>query len=611
MLILGLLSLFQVCLLPGLLLIRLFKSKRSFIHNLSMVFTLSLLANYVGVLLLTTFGLYRRSVSMAIFALELALLLWLYRGRVSFKLGEWLQAAAKWLVAELRNFAAKWRAYWPMLARVAEGQPRQGEDLRALLIGAFSFFGLLGAVLSLGWMSYLVIANIGTVFNAWDSWATWEPWSRDWYLNRYARETYEYPQLIPINWSITYRFIGSEVVKFFAKAIMPLFTLMSLLLIWDLGRRRKSFGFFLGVGLAFYAVMEFMAQYIGEGYVDLPVAALSLLVIYSLLVAQEAKDWASLKDTILLGSLASAAATVTKQQGAYIAVFYPILLYVLVLRDFKGPSRQEKWRWLLQSTLLAVVIVAPWYLYVADQIGAGGNISAIPYVTDGIYQGASLSERFIAAFTALKGFGYIYPLLLLALPWLDRTMRWLVLTIVVPFMLLWGFFLSYEYRNLAVDLPLTGMVAGVAIEQLLRKFEWGRLRRFVLPAILVIALAWASTVFTAEYLTKLQNDRQRDIFEPQINTEIYTHFANHEPGLVLSPYPVGWLPGLGDYWVNNLLLDYADYQDVLTRRADIAYVLIYDRAHPAIWADINAGLGTGAYLKIFREGEFTFIDLAP
>jgi len=612
MLILGLLSLFQVCLLPGLLLIRLFKSSRSYIHNLSMIFTLSLLANYAGVLILTTFQLYRRSISMAIFAGEIALFLWLYRGHFQFDLGAQVQRITSWLIAELRGFQDKWTLFWAMFARVAEGKAKKGEDLRAILIGAASFLGVSAAGISLLWMAYLVLANIGTVFNAWDAWATWEPWSLDWYLNRYARETYEYPQLIPINWSITYRFIGSEVVKFFAKAIMPLFTLMSLALIFDLGRRRNSFGYFLGVGIAFYAVLDFMGKYVGEGYVDLPVAALSLLVVYSLLVAQDAKDWQSLKEIILLGSLASAAATVTKQQGAYVAVLFPILIYFLVLKDFKGPSRQEKWRWLLQTTLLAIVIVAPWYLYIGDQIGAGVNPSAISYVTDEVYQGASLGERLQTAFVALKGFGYIFPLLLLALPWLDRTMRWLVITFVVPFMLLWALFLSYEYRNLAVDFVLTGMVAGVAIEQLLRKFHFKSIKRFVFPTLIAIGLLWASTIFTGDYLTKLQNDRQRDIFEPEINNELYTHFANQGgPGLVLSPYPVGWLPGLEEYWVNNRLLDVSDFQDVLQRRPEIEYVLIYDRADPAIWEVVSAGIESGEYEKLFREGEFTFVDLMP
>ena len=611
MLILGLLSLFQVLALPGLLIMQLFRRQRSFIHQASMVFALSLLSNYVGVLLLTTCSLYRRSVSMAIFAAEVGLFLWLYRGELRFDVGAWLRRAVKWTVGEVRGFGQKWNEFWAMFARVAEGQGKKGEDWRAVLIGAFSFIGVTGALVSIVWMVYLVFANIGTVFNAWDAWATWEPWSRDWYLNRYARETYEYPQLIPINWSITYRFIGSEVVKFFAKGFMPLFTLMSLVLIFDLGRRRKSFGYFLGVGIAFYAVIEFMAKYVGEGYVDLPVAALSLLTIYSVLVAQEAKDWKELKETILLGSLASAAATVTKQQGAYIAVFYPILIYVLVLRDFSGADRQEKWRWLLQSTLLAVLIVAPWYLYVSDQILAGNNPSAISYVTDEIYQGATLGERLRNAFVALGAFGWLYPLLLLALPWLDRTYRWLTVGIVVPFALLWGFFLSYEYRNLAVDLPLTGMVAGVAIEQLLRKFEWGRVKGYVMPAILVIALIWGSSIFTGEYLTKLQRDGERDIFEPEINNQIFTHFANHGAEKVLSPYPVGWLPGLDDYWVNNRLLDYADYQEVLERRDDIGYLLIYVRADPLIWEEVNAGIESGEYVKIFREGEFTFIDIKP
>jgi len=146
----------------------------------------------------------------------------------------------------------------------------------------------------------------------------------------------------------------------------------------------------------------------------------------------------------------------------------------------------------------------------------------------------------------------------------------------------------------------------------LRNFSFGRIKRYVLPALLLVALVWASFVYTGEHLTELQNERQRQIFEPAVNNQIYTYFANHGgPGDVLSPYPVGWLPGLQGYWVNDKLLDYEEYQRILENKPEIEYLLIYDRADPAIWAEVNANIETGDYVKLFREGEFTFVDLEP
>ena len=609
MLILGLLSVFQVTLLPGLLIIRLFKSKFGFIQKLSYIFMLSLLANYVGVFALTSLQLYRRSVSMGIFVLELAAFIWLYRSDFHFPFSEWIQQAAKYTLRTARNFRKAWQSFWAMLGRLAEGKPKAEDSLRALLISKLKAISVLVAVGSIAWMIYLLFANVGTVFNAWDAYATWEPWSMDWYLNRFARNTYEYPQLIPINWSITYRFTGSEVVKFFAKGMMPLFTLMTLLLIFDLGLRKKSFGYFLGVGISFYGIYEFMGKYIGEGYADLPVASLSFLVIYSLLVAQDVKDWQVLKETLLLGSLAAAAATVTKAPGAYMLVFFPILAYILILKNFKDAKRKEMWRWLIGNFLLSILIVAPWYVYAAGQIQSGDSLSAIPYVTEGIYAGANLWERLVASWIALKAFAYLLPFLLLALPFVEKSLRWIILTVILPYSVLWGMFLSYEYRNLAVAFPLIGMAAGVAIEGLIRKLDWNKAKRLIGTLLILLTLIWGISNFTGDYLVKLQNDRQRQIFEPAINIEIYTYFANQGPGVVLSSYPVGWLPGLQAYWENNPLNDFSEFQTILETRSDIQYLLISIQSNEAIWQDVSDKLESGDYEKIFSEADYTFFRL--
>src|SRR3990172_11279363 len=97
MLLLGVLSVLQLTLLPGLLLIRLFPGKRSLIQQFAYLFLLSLLANYGAVLLLVTVGLYLRPVVLALFALECAALAWLNRDQLKKVGGGWekkIKAAA-------------------------------------------------------------------------------------------------------------------------------------------------------------------------------------------------------------------------------------------------------------------------------------------------------------------------------------------------------------------------------------------------------------------------------------------------------------------------------------------------------------------------------------
>ncbi len=612
MFILGLLAVFQITLLPGLLILPLFKSHMTLVQKLAYAFALSLLANYVVVLLLTSFGLYRRSISMGILALELGLLFWLYRGKVNFSFSARLQQSSRSLIQALRKFKQNWADYWSLFSRVAEGNPKDGEGFRSLLIGAVAFISLPLALSSIGWAFYLLVDNIGTVFNAWDAWASWDPWALDWYYNQFARNTWEYPQLIPINWSITYRFIGSEAVKFFAKSIMPLFTLLMLLLTFDLGRKRKAYGYFLGVSISFYAIYEFTGKYIGEGYVDLPVAGLSFLAIYTLLIAQDAKDWKAKREWLILGSLVSAAAAVTKQPGLAILAAYPVLAYFIVLQELAELKQGEKIRHLAWTTALAFLIVLPWYVYTVIQIRAGSYSSNIQFVTQDIYAGASLWERLQTSWEALGVYAYLYIFLLLALPFLDKAFRWITIAIIIPYSLLWGMFLSYEYRNLAIAFPLMGMVVGVGIQEVLAKINLRRIRKAILPAILIVGLLWGASLFTGGTLTKLQNDRQRNIFEPEINNKLYTYFANHDgPGVVLSPYPVGWLPGLNKFWIHTRFADYEQYKNILEERDQIEYLLIFERADEAINNEVREKIESGEYERIFVEDEYMFVDLTP
>lgn len=615
MFLLGLLAVFQVTLLPGLLLIKLFKSKLSAIQWLSFVFVLSLLANYVGVLALTSMQLYRRSVSMGILLLEVIALFWLYRGSKNFSFSASVQKASRSILLSTRAFMQSWRDYWAMLGRVMDGKGKKDEDFRAIVIGKMAFLSLLLAAISLGWALYLLLANIGTVFNAWDAWASWDPWAYDWYRNRFARNTWEYPQLIPINWSITYRFIGTEVVKFFAKGIMPLFTLMMLALAFDLGRIRKAYGYYLGTAISFYAIYAFTGEYIGEGYVDLPVASLSFLAIVSLLFAQDAKDWAAKKEILILGSLVSAAAAVTKQPGLAILAAYPIMTYFLVLKDEKALSSKEKFWHLIWTSGMALIIVLPWYLYTVLLIRAGEFSSNIQYVITDIYEGASILERLQNSWTALGSYAYLYLLLLFTLPFMDRAFKWITLALVYPYSILWGMFLSYEFRNLAIVFPLMGIALGVGFQQWLAGVNIARIRKAILqlmPLMLLLGLLWGARTFTSHYLVKLQVDGERKIFNSEINRKLFIYFGNHGgPGVVLSPYPLGWLPGLNSFWVNTRFADYDAYQATLIETSEIEYLLIFDRADELIYSEVLRRIESGEYDRLFVEGEYMFVDLDP
>ncbi|MQC26602.1 MAG: hypothetical protein DWG76_04020 [Chloroflexi bacterium] len=606
---LGILGIFQMILLPGLLLIRLFPSRRSAIHNLVAVFTLSLLANYVAVLVLTALKLYLRGVVFGIFVVELVLLWRLYRGWFARPLGSLVADAAGALRKGVDGFSKGARDYWAMTRRVAEGKPKPGEDAGVLLAGALRLlFGAL-AVGCILWMAVLTVRNFGTVWNAWDAWASWDPWAVDWFYNKYAGNTWGYPQAIPISWSISYQFIGTESIKLFAKAIMPLFTLLTLLMLFDLGLRQKSFGYFLGVVVTFLGIVRFLAPYIGEGYVDLPVAAITFAAVYSLLVAMQTEDEATLRETLVLGSLFSATAGVVKQPGFYIMAFYPVLAYFLVLRP-RAEKVRDKITQLLKPLALGLLIVVPWYVYTVIKIQQGNYSSNIQYVTNDIYEGATLAQRFASALSSLDTFILVYFFVIAALLVMNRAQRWLTILVTLPYTALWAFYLSYEHRNLAIAFPLVGMAAGMGAQGLLERLNFERLRNWAAPLLVLAVLVGGSLIYTDATINRVQIDQQKAIFQPQVNRRLYAYFENRGgPETVISDYPVGWLPGLREYWVIDRFMDYEAYRERLQRNPDVGLLLISSGAKPEIYQDVLGRIESGEYDVQFTVGEYMLLRI--
>jgi hypothetical protein len=244
MLFLGILSVLQLIALPGLLLIRLFAGKRGAIQQALFVFMLSLLANYVAVFALVTVRLYLRPVVLALFVLEFAAVLWLYRstlvGTISLKdrrdqISNSVKLFGEWLSKDF---------------------------LKASL---YLFFTVI-AVVAILWVVWVWVANFNTVFQNWDAYASWDRWAIKWADNRIPGDTWEYPQLIPTAFSLPYKFIGTIAVKFFGKSIMPLFTLAIGLMLFDLGRKYRSFGYMLAAGFAIYTINLFLGEYIADAH---------------------------------------------------------------------------------------------------------------------------------------------------------------------------------------------------------------------------------------------------------------------------------------------------------------------------------------------------------
>jgi len=242
-----------------------------------------------------------------------------------------------------------------------------------LLVGGIFIFFIIMAFSSLWWIAKFWWNNLGSVFTMWDPVVHWNRLANEWFQNGIPLFTYLYPQLMPINFSIPYIFLGSSQILLFNTGYMPLFSIFILLIMLDLGLRYRRIGYFIGLVITRFILKKFYFLHIGEGYVDLPLAFFSLVSIYCLLIAEKEKRKDVMSHYLLLGAIFSAGASITKQTGLYIFALYPILAYFIVVRKYEGMEIKEKIKLLLIPSLVLLLMVLPGYIFAEINILSGVN----------------------------------------------------------------------------------------------------------------------------------------------------------------------------------------------------------------------------------------------
>jgi hypothetical protein len=595
MFILGMLAVFQITFLPGILIYKAFRNQKGIINSLVFTFGLSLIANYCGIFLLTALGLYTSTVVYTIFFIEIALALWLYRETLFSSLGNLGTNIVKRLTTTISNLEIK----------ISKDNPNQA--VANLLVGGVFVFFIIMAFSSLWWITKFWWNNIGSVFTMWDPVVQWNAWANAWFQNRIPLNTFLYPQLGPIIFSIPYIFLGSSQIQLFTTGFMPLFSIFILLIMLDLGLRYRRVGYFIGLVITRF----------GEGYVDLPLAFFSLVSIYCLLLAENEKRKDTMKQTLLLGAIFSAGASVTKQSGLYLFALYPILAYFIVLRKYEGMAFKEKVKLVLFPSLVLLIIVLPGYVFAQINTLSGINKSNAWGVFVKHYGGLDYLERIPVAFASLEKYAYLYLLLALMLPILSYSHRWIALSIVFPFTLIWSILLSYTHRNLSLAIPFLGLTVGVGLEESLNLFKklitrirLDRLKVVIIPIIFVLAVLGSGYYFADSVLVNQQVEEQRDIIFPSLNRQLYKFFPEGGPyDKIITRYPIRHLPGFENSQIRYRFETYEGYIAIREKYPDVKLLLIEKKADEQIFEELYQQIEMGNYKLIFEDHGYLFIQI--
>ncbi len=549
MLFWGILGLVQATLLPGLIILKLFRIRGGLIERGIYLFVLSLLSNYLTVFLLTALGIYTRPILVVLIFLEALALLVLYRDELHFPFSE----AAKKIGAALQDGSK------PFLSMIPSGNDA-GETLRFIL---WFVFGC-GAVSAILWGLHVWRLNFGTVFSGLDTLFSWNSYAEIWAQNRIPQIHGAYPQLVAVNWSLSYVLQGKGFVQLFNTLLPPVFFLLIFVMLFDLGFQKMETGFFIAAVIARYMMKKLMGDQIFNGYMDVPAAFMSLLVVYTLLKGAD-KDAAGRSQSALLALLFASGAAVTKQVGFLILVLTPFLIYSWLPDAWAATSRKSK-AW---AILGSVLIVVPWYLlcwFFSLSAGTPGE----EFVAAGVLRFNELyewSHKLFLARQELGKYAVVFLVSLAGLPLIPKRYRLPFFLCSWPLVLIWAAFFTYDARNLACALPFIAASAGFVIdrvfiffEDLLRRLHVGKVNIWI-PFVLLAAgiLAILGLFIPEDRLVETQRIRQRELFGKGLNEELlYGRLGEEQHAQeILTDYPAYFLSGYEDCCE---MVDFSDSQ---------------------------------------------------
>ena len=254
MLSLAIISGIQICFLPGYIIYRILVNETKKIdlwQGFIFSFALSLIANYLIVSSLAFFNLYTKRILFFVFFLELIVFFILCFIDRKYFYNKKKRKAIGLLADSLRDFFKyeKSITYYTRTSLV------------------------LFVVLIIIKCLIIFKNNLGSIFDKWDAVVSWNRWAVDFFYNIFPTSTWHYPQLMPANWSISYIIMGYP-FQYIAKAIMPLFLILMIVISFIRGVKKKSI-IFLSSPIFMYLVFSRFAW--TDGYVDIPVAFFSFL----------------------------------------------------------------------------------------------------------------------------------------------------------------------------------------------------------------------------------------------------------------------------------------------------------------------------------------------
>jgi hypothetical protein len=611
MFILGLLSFLQTVFIPGFIVIKYLginfiadagNGKKGKIRQLVYSFGLSLLINYLLVFVFTAVGIYKPFALYILLCIEGGLLIYYWAAGCKPRDCRYINLdVSRWFTSLKCFFASHSLTY------------------------NFLFLFSVGVML---WYVFLFFYFLGGVFEQWDPVTGWNRFALDWANNQWPANTWRYPQLIPANWSISYVMMQNTDVQCFPKAIMPLFSIAVLLLFLDLALSKKKAVYLLGlVGYGILLGYLYEPSYIVSGYVDIAISFFAFLSFHAL-YSYRCKDGSYPLQSIWLAIIFASTAAITKQSGLFILAVILVWGFKNIFKNKKLLSVKKITGMILLILLTIAIITGTWYILKEIHISKGQDRSEINLVRNA-HQTTSYTKRFTQGVNQLLThrhpklkFLVLLGALLVLLGLFHRQSRGVTLFIVVPYTLIWGFFFSYDFRNLMPAIPFMGFSAAFGADFFKKKLlNFEKYHPFKIPIILIIILVVLGlvvvnlTVLKQDNLIRNQIHKKMKMGDAQLNRLLYYHHKKEGlTGKIATNYQyLKYLPGLEHfYWykAGRIGMPFLEYLETEEGK-EIHYLLMPKilKSEKEVYRYVHRKIKTGEYRLVFIWRGYQFIKV--
>jgi hypothetical protein len=353
----GLLSLLQILFLPGLIFNALIKKETGILFRVIIIVAFSMLFNLLLIILLVTFHIYFYTSLLIILIVETVLIIFLYWKTISHP--------------NEKEFISVISKIKESVIRYLECDKNGKTNQKVLKI--FKIVGLFLALLTLVWVIYAFIVQIGSVFIKWDAVVSYNRWATEWAKGFFPIWACEYPQLLPANWSLTYILTQSS-IGIFAKLVQGIFPILFVLAMIDLGLTLGSAGFLFSVPISILLLKNFAGASLFEGYMDVAVTTFILLSFYIMFKDLYQNKYSQI--TLWLSGIVILAAAMTKQPGVLAFGSWVMINFLIILS--KNPGKV--WfsiKKIIIPSLVFLVLITSWYVFKINRDALVGEPSCL------------------------------------------------------------------------------------------------------------------------------------------------------------------------------------------------------------------------------------------